>query len=356
MKLDWKEKFPEYLTPAGNMKRNLTTEQKTEVFAYRVSDKFKVVGLYGKNAKEPVLCECVECGSIGSIIPEKAVIGTAACKTCKGTDKQKIAELENNYFELKLPEHILHGLPSYVGIRGNPRSYKGMEFLDTTSHSWRDLLYHDIVMVVRLGLSRYYSIMTCKSRFFKSMFEIYEWSRYIYREGGSCNTGAWAQADQAFWSSRKGYGEYMEIDWVGPDQYNVGNTHQHLKMTLNDDGSINTPNGFNGLWLTKKAPIVKFALELKYRHRRYYPNIGSSDEVYYLLTQEDLQEISSLAHIDDAIYMEGLEPRDEDKIRVEHNYPDVKCNKYEEEEGDEESMYLEFESEVVDAGFFIQDS
>lgn len=58
---DWKEVYPEYVSPSGRPKRNLTAEQKNEVWVYRASqahgNKYKYLNTYtGVKCSMQILC------------------------------------------------------------------------------------------------------------------------------------------------------------------------------------------------------------------------------------------------------------------------------------------------------------
>lgn len=247
--MDWKEKFKEHLTAAGNMKRSLDTRTKTEIFQYRVADKFKVMGFFGKTNKDPVLCKCLKCDLVSSIVPDDAVRDKAACKVCMGTVKRNLAGV---------PEHLVEKLPGHVCIKGINEAYRGVVWLDM------DTVKRDALYIVEHKRRDLYSFVTLDYTLFNSKEDAKLFAGGIQASGDALDLYHQEVPDMSV----------PHVLWRGWD---------HCKYAV---------------WDTKYASIIKYCLEKKYKKKRVY--MGYEDYAFHL-TLEDLKELSAITDIEDIL-------------------------------------------------------
>lgn len=247
--MDWKEKYKEHLTVAGNMKGSLDVKTKTEIFQYRIADKFEVKGLYGKTNSIAVLCRCLKCGMVSSILPKEAVRDNAACAVCMGKVKRRVDGI---------PEHLLEKLPGHVCIRGVSEPYRGVLWLDVDNVE-RDGLY----------------IIEHKQR------DLYTFA--------TMNVGLFNSADEA--------------------KLFVGGIHNNSaarEIYYDEVPNLSVPrilwrgwsNCEYGLWQSKYAAIIKYCLEKRFKQKRVF--IGYEDYAFHL-TPGDLAELAAIEDIESVL-------------------------------------------------------
>lgn len=251
MSEDWKIKFKDYLTASGNMKRSLTTEEKTEIFTYRVKDKFEVVGKFGATQDVPVPCKCKVCGYVSSLVPKELVRGNTACKVCSGKEKIKIDGI---------PEHLMYAMPAHVAIRGVTEPYRGVQWLNM------DTLDRNIFYIIEYKHRGLYSFATLNTKMFKDLEQA---ALFV---NGVCASD-YAEAYETIYWEMPNYEDTPSGIWRG---------WEHAT--------------FHNMWVTEMAPLILYCLDKKYRKHRYYREY--LDDLYtYQLTQEQLDEFRSLKDI-----------------------------------------------------------
>lgn len=91
---DWKEIWPDRVSPAGRVKQGLKSEQKLEIFVYRANqvhgDKYDYSKSVYKTAKDKIVITCPDHGDFLQI-PENHILREAGCPSCAGK-KQKTTE------------------------------------------------------------------------------------------------------------------------------------------------------------------------------------------------------------------------------------------------------------------------
>jgi hypothetical protein len=257
--VDWTVKFKDYVTPSGNMRRSLTPEQKTEIFQYRIKDKYKVLGTFVNN-KDRVLCECVSCTTKMELVPGVVLAGKTPCQSCAGKLKREVTSTGI------VPINLRDKLPKHVTIKGVDAPYRGVLWLDM------ERVNREVFYIVKQANRDLYAFVTLDLKWFKGSDIVLA---QLYALG--CEyTSSTAMAVL-----------YEEIP-----NFEIGHkTWEGWKFAPRQS------------WHTKYAEVIRYCMEKRFKKRRYPHLMGMDDRDIpcFCLTPEDLAELAEIQDIEEVL-------------------------------------------------------
>jgi Zn finger protein HypA/HybF involved in hydrogenase expression len=248
--MDWKEKYKEYVSSTGRLKRGVSSEVKKEILQYRVGSAIKVIGEYTVNS-QPIECGCESCGHIWFPLAKNLLSGSACPKCFGGTEK--VIETAESETVGHIPKYIWDKLPSYAAVEGlkEPENRRGVVWYPKTD------VTADLFFIMKEG-NEYHFMISYKNRFPEDRY------RYI----------------KPYYSNIKAMREYFP---------------GHPDNKIPNDWIL-----VSDVYETQYASVIKYILEVKFKKNKYYYNV---DEGFYRykLNETELSEVINLKDIEEIL-------------------------------------------------------